>query len=400
VSVDPGTTRRPAVLGGPPVFDAPVTVTRALTPRRDRVDRHLDRIFEDHWFTNDGTLVRELESRLAARLGGAYCAAFCNGTSALQAALRSFDLAGEVITTPFTFPATVHAIAWTGLDPVFCDVDAETWNLDPARAAGSVGSESAALLPVHVFGNPCDVEGFAELGRRHALPVIYDAAHAFDVRLHERAIAEYGDVSVFSFHATKIFHTAEGGGVLGPEGARYERLRLLRNFGIASEDEVRGVGVNGKLSELHAALGLALLDDVAEETRARGRLASRYRERLEGREGIRLQRVAAGTTPNHFNFAIAIDEAEFGLSRDAVYRALRAENVLVRRYFNPLCSEIDAYRGLPSANPDTLPNAHRISREVLCLPLFGDLGVASVDRVIDAIDRICACAPEVRRALA
>jgi dTDP-4-amino-4,6-dideoxygalactose transaminase len=230
--------------------------------------------------------------------------------------------------------------------------------------------------------------------------VIYDAAHAFDVLLHGRPIAEHGDASVFSFHATKIFHTGEGGGVLGPDVSRYERLRLLRNFGIASEDVVRGVGVNGKLSELHAALGLALIDDVAEETRARGVLASRYRERLAGREGIRLQRVAEGTTPNHFNFAIAIDEGGFGLSRDAVYHALRAENVMARRYFNPLCSEIDAYRALPSANPAALPNAQRISREVLCLPLFGDLGEESVDRVLDALDGIRARAPEVRRALA
>lgn len=394
-----GPTRTPALLGGKPAFEDPVTVTRALSPDRALFEQQLDRVLGARWFTNHGPVVQELEARVRERLGAGFCAAFCNGTVALQAALVSLDLEGEVVTTPFTFPATVHAIRWTGLVPVFCDVDPETWNLDPARAAERVGGRTCALLPVHVFGNPCDVDALDALARARGLRTVYDAAHAFGVRHRGRPIAEFGDLSVVSFHATKIFHTAEGGAVLGRDPACYERLALLRNFGIAGEEEVRGIGSNGKLSELHAALGLALLPAEAEERLARAGLTRRYRERLSELEGVCFQRIAPDTERNHYNLAVEIDPEGFGLTRDELHRALRAENVVARKYFHPLCSENPAYRELPSADPAELPNAHRLARRVLCLPLFGELGEEGVERVCEAIVAIRANAGAVRRAV-
>ena len=383
-----------------PAFEEPVTVTRALAPDRRVFDEHVDTVFGSRWFTNHGPLVQELETRLAEQLEAGFCAAFCNGTAALQSALRSLDLEGEVVTTPFTFPATVHAIRWNGLTPVFCDIDPETWNLDAARAAERVGRRTSAIVPVHIFGNPCDVDALDVLASARNLRTVYDAAHAFGVRHRDRPIAGFGDLSVMSFHATKIFHTAEGGAVLGRDPRRYERLALLRNFGIAGEEEVRGLGVNGKLSELHAALGLSLLAAEGEERQARAALSARYLAGLGELEGIAFQRFSAETERNHFNLAIEVDPERFGLSRDELHRALRAENVIARKYFQPLCSENPAYRDLPSADPADLPHAHRLAERILCLPLYGELGLEGVDRVTGAIRCLQASAGRVRRALA
>lgn len=400
VSADFGQTRTPAVLGGVPAFDEPVTVTRALAPDRRAFDQRVDTIFDSRWFTNHGPLVQELEESLAQNLEAGFCAAFCNGTAALQSALRSLDLEGEVVTTPFTFPATVHAIEWSGLTPVFCDVDPGTWNLDPAHAAERVGERTSAILPVHVFGNPCDVGALDVLASSRSLRTVYDAAHAFGVRHRGRSIVGFGDLSVISFHATKIFHTAEGGAVLGRDPRRYERLALLRNFGIAGEEEVRGLGVNGKLSELHAALGLSLLAAEAAERRAREGLFELYREALSRFDGIGFQQLAPDTERNHYNLAIEIYPGRFGLSRDELHRALRAENVITRKYFKPLCSENPAYRELPSADPADLPHAHSLAERVLCLPFYGDLGPEGVERVVAAIAGIHGNQGPVRRALA
>jgi dTDP-4-amino-4,6-dideoxygalactose transaminase len=399
--IRPSTARRtPAVLGGEPAFGEPLYITRPALPARADLDRELNRIYESGWLTNSGPLVPELEQRLAERLGVGWCAAFCNGTVALQTALRSLDLEGEVITTPFTFPATVHAIQWNGLTPVFCDVDPHTYNLDPARAAELVGARTSALLPVHVFGNPCDVEGLAALAAAKGLRIVYDAAHAFGVAHRGRPIGDYGDLSIFSFHATKLFHTAEGGAVVGSDATLLRRIRLLRNFGIVNEDEVTGIGTNGKMSELHAALGLALFGRLDDELRGRARAAALYVERLAEVDGIHLQRLAPETTYNHSYLAVEIEAGAFGLTRDQLHAAMRAENVVTRKYFWPLCSENEAYRLLPSARPDHLPNAARLASRVLCLPLFGDLSADDVDRVVESLLAIHAAAPAIARALA
>jgi dTDP-4-amino-4,6-dideoxygalactose transaminase len=395
-----GLEATPAVLGGTRRFGEARYVMRPRLPDRGRFSSLLDSIMAARWFTNDGPVVRELEARLQPWLGGAFCAACGNGTVALQVALRSLDLSGEVLTTPFTFPATVHAIEWNGLTPVFCDIDPATYNLDPASAAANVTERTSAILPVHVFGNPCDVEALATLARRSGLFVIYDAAHAFGVQHRGRAIGDWGDLSVFSFHATKLFHTAEGGAVTGPDAEPAPTIRLLRNFGIANEDEVHGVGLNGKLSELHAALGLAILDDMESEIEARGRAAARYDARLADLPGLARQRIAAETRRNHAYYTIEVDAERFGLSRDELHAALRAEGVVTRKYFWPLCSANPAYRGLPSAHPGRLPNAERVAARVLCLPLYGELPLADVDAISEAIASIHAAAPRIRTALA
>jgi dTDP-4-amino-4,6-dideoxygalactose transaminase len=391
--------RKPALLGGEPAFGEPLYITRPTLPPRAALDREVDRIYESGWLTNSGPLVPELEHRLAERLGVPWCAAFCNGTVALQTALRSLDLDGEVITTPFTFPATAHAIEWNGLTPVFCDIDPHTYNLDPACAAALVDERTSALLPVHVFGNPCDVEALAALAAKHELKIVYDAAHALGVTHRGRAIGDFGDLSILSFHATKLFHTAEGGAVIGRDASLLKRIALLRNFGIVNEDEVRGVGTNGKMSELHAALGLALLGGLDGELDGRARAHAVYLERLAAVEGIGMQRLAPETTYNHAYFPIEIDAAAFGLTRDQVHAAMRAENIIARKYFWPLCSENDAYRHLPSARPERIPNAVRVASRVLCLPLFGELTPDDVHRVSDSLLAIRAAAPEIARAL-
>lgn len=395
-----GTTtgRTPALLGGAPRFAQPIYVTRARRPDASRFAELIDGVFRSRSFTNDGPLVRRLEEELRARLAVGFCATFCNGTTALEAALRALDLGGEVLTTPFTFPATVHAIQWNGLTPVFCDVDPETYNLDPASAADLCTARTTALVPVHVFGNPCDVLALDELAETHGLKVVYDAAHAMGVVHRGRPIGCWGDLSVLSFHATKLFHTAEGGAVVGRDPARFRALALLRNFGIVNEDEVRGVGVNGKLSELHAAVGLDLLPGLEAEIEARGRRADRYRARLGGVPGLRFQRLAEATEANNAYFTIEIDPVDFGLSRDELHLALRAENVITRKYFHPLCSENQSYRMLPSARPDRLPNARRVSKRVLCLPLYGELAVDDADGIVDALLAIQRAAPRIRRA--
>jgi dTDP-4-amino-4,6-dideoxygalactose transaminase len=389
----------PAVLGGVPAFAQPIYVTRPRIPSPERFHALMGEVFAARWFTNDGAQVRALERALAERLEVPFCTAFCNGTVALQVALRSLDLRGEVITTPFTFPATVHAIEWNGLTPVFCDIDPHTYNLDPLRAAELVTPRTSAILAVHVFGNPCDVAALDELASAHGLRILYDAAHAFGVRHRGRPIGAFGDLSILSFHATKLFHTAEGGAVVGPHAAMATSIALLRNFGIVNENEVRGVGLNGKLSELHAALGRALLDDLDEELAARARLAARYAEGLADIDGLAFQRSAPATEPNHAYCTIEVDPERFGLSRDELHAALLAEQVITRKYFHPLCSENVAYRHLPSADPSRLPNACRVAQRVLCLPLYGELPAPAVDRIVDRIRALRAAAPRVRAAL-
>jgi len=380
-----GPRRTLALLGGTPAFSEPVYITRPRLPPRAAFDALVDDIYQTRWLTNDGPLVRRLEAQLRGRLGTAFCSTFCNGTLALLAALRSLDLHGEVITTPFTFPATVHAIEWAGLTPVFCDVDPATYNLDVTRAVELISPHTAAVLPVHVFGNPCDVVAMDAVARAHGLRVVYDAAHAFGVVHRGRPIGCWGDLSIFSFHATKLFHTAEGGAVAGPDDRLLSGLAAMRNFGIRSEEVVRGVGLNGKLSELQAAMGLAMLELVDDEIQRRGELTARYRAHLSKVDGVTFQHVAPETVPTHAYFTIEVDAERFGVSRDTLHRALRAENIITRKYFAPLCSDNEAYRHLDSAQPQYLPNARRLASRILCLPLYGELSVAQVDQIVECL---------------
>jgi dTDP-4-amino-4,6-dideoxygalactose transaminase len=387
---------RPAALGGDPVFAEPIFVTRPIIPDRDLYAERVGEIFSDQWLTNNGPQVLELERLLTQRLGVGFCAAFSSGTTALLTALRALDLQGDVITTPFTFPATPHCIEWNGLRPVFCDIDPDTYNLDVESMASMITPETCALLPVHVFGNPCDVHAIQRIAQERNLNVVYDAAHAFGVSLEGVPIGCFGDLSVLSFHATKVFHTAEGGAIVGSDTSRFEKLALLRNFGIVDENEVRGVGLNGKMSELHAAVGRLVLDQLEVEIAGRRAVTSRYTDRLGGIDGLKFQRFDPGVERTYFNLTIEIEEEVFGLSRDALHTALRAENIVARKYFHPLCSENECYRELPSARRESLPNAARVSSQIMSLPHYGALTMHEVDAIADAIVRIQCHAPSLR----
>jgi dTDP-4-amino-4,6-dideoxygalactose transaminase len=376
-----------------------VFVSRPLIPDPAAFSRLTTEVLERAWLTNNGPRTLELERRLTVQLGVAYCASFCNGTAALLTALRALDLEGEVITTPFTFPATPHCIEWNNLRPVFCDVDPETYNLDPAAVEAAIGPETSAIVPVHVFGNPCDVDAFQSIADKHGLRIVYDAAHAYGVEHRGRAIGTYGDLSALSFHATKVFHTAEGGAVVSDDSALHDRLALLRNFGIVDENRVSGIGLNGKLSELHAALGLLVLEGIDAEITKRGELVARYLDRLGAVPGLSFQRFAPETVRNYFNFTIEIDADVFGVSRDEVRAALRSEHIVSRKYFHPLCSDNECYDALPSVAPANLPNASRLTQKILSLPLYGELELEDVDRVADALLALPAHAAAIRKAL-
>lgn len=370
------------VTRAPEPFPEPILVTRPVLPPLERLLPGLQDVWESQWLTNFGEQHVRLEERLCDFLGVRHLSLFNNGTIALLTACRVLELRGEVITTPFTFPATVHALRWCGVEPVFADVDPVTLTLDPGRVAEWVTSRTSGILAVHVYGTPCDVEGLGAVAAEHGLRVIYDAAHAFGVEMAGRGIASLGDISMFSFHATKIFQTAEGGALATADPDLKSRIDLLRNFGLRNEWQVVAPGLNGKLSELHALLGLQVLDLVHEEIETRRILLHRYRERLREIEGLEMvEDRRKETRSNHQYCVVRVDGARFGSTRDEVQHGLRRFNVFARRYFFPLCSDYPIYRDLPSANPVHLPHASRAAAEVLALPLYGAMSVETVDRI-------------------
>jgi dTDP-4-amino-4,6-dideoxygalactose transaminase len=363
-------------------FPEPVWVTRPCLPPLDEYARRLEAVWDARWLTNFGTLHEELELRLAEFLGVPSLELVSHGTSALLVALKALGLdRGEVITTPFTFPATIHCLAWCGLEPVFCDVEEQTLTLDPERVSERITDKTVAILGVHVYGTPCDTERLQNLSRAHRLPVLYDAAHAFGVRRQGRSILLEGDASILSFHATKLFSTAEGGAaILSDENAR-KRFRLLRNFGIVDEETVAAPGINAKLSELHAALGLLQLDLARGEIAGRRAVAQTYERELNGLPGLRMVFRPPDVEHNYAYFPILIDEERFGIRRDDLYSWLRKFNVFPRKYFYPLCSEQPLYATLPSSDPATLPIATQAARRALCLPIYGGLGPSAAQRI-------------------
>jgi dTDP-4-amino-4,6-dideoxygalactose transaminase len=367
-----------------------VFVTRPTVPSLDEYVEHLRDIWESRRLTNRGRFHEELEGALAEYLETDGLSLFCNGTIGLLVALQSLNVAsGEVITTPFTFPATVHAIHWNRLSPVFCDVDPLTWNLDPGRVERLITPDTRAILAVHVYGTPCDVDALERIGREHGIPVVYDAAHGFAVRYRGKSLLAYGDCSVTSFHATKLYTTVEGGAVRTSSPEWTSRVRLLRNFGIAGEEEVLCPGINGKMNELQAAFGLLTLKTVDDEIRARDNIASCYRAELDGIRGLTFMPDMDGLERNFAYFPMLVDASRFGMSRDELHGLLRACNVWTRKYFHPLCSRYSCYSTLPSADPALLPVAERVAQEVLCLPIHGSLEL-DVARHIAKIIRVAA----------
>lgn len=366
-------------------FPEPVFVTSPSLVPLDAYREMLDRIWESKRLANNGPFHRELERRLAERLEAEHLSLFCNGTIALLVAMQALRIdGGEVITTPFTFPATAHVLYWNKVRPVFCDIDPVTFNLDPDRIEELVGPETKAILPVHVYGTPCDVDRIQAIAERHGLHVVYDAAHAFGVRRNGRSLVTHGDMSVLSFHATKLFTTAEGGAIVAGSAAQKQRIDFLKNFGIADEETVIGPGINGKMNELQAAYGLLQLDTVDAEIASRRVVAETYREVLAGVPGIETRDDVEGVEHNYAYFPVLVDPGAYGRTRDGLHAALKEFNVFARKYFHPLCSSYPTYASLPSSRPENLPVAGRVAERILCLPIFGDLGPETA-RTIGAI---------------
>lgn len=372
----------------PDRFREPVYVTKPALPDPSELCRALEKIWQSGQLSNNGQMVRQLENELAAFLGNDNLSVFTNGTVALQIACRTLDLCGEVITTPFTFAATPHALAWNGIRPVFCDIEEDTFNIDPDRIEALITKKTTAILPVHVFGNPCQVEKLEAIAARHGLKVLYDAAHAFGAKMQDRPIAAYGDISMFSFHATKVFHTVEGGALSFKDPILQKRAERLRNFGLNEDNTVSEPGTNGKMNEIQATVGLLLLKKVNKEIERRKELTALYRQMLADVPGISMVMPPSGLTPNYPYCIIRIDPQAYGLTRDALYLELLGRNIISRKYFYPLCSNFSCYQSLPSSSVINLPIANRVADTVLCLPLYGELSDSDVEKICHIIHKI------------
>ena len=355
-------------------FDKPIYVTKPTLPDLHQYTSLLEDIWESQWLTNNGKHVQMLEARLSEYLGVPHVCAMSNGTLALMIALRALcSSPGNVITTPFTFPATTHAIHWLGLTPVFADVDSRTGNIDPDAAQALVDEDTRAILAVHVYGNPCDNAGLTEICRNSRIPLIYDAAHAFGVRIGSESILTWGDASAISFHATKLFSTIEGGALATLDSSLREQADKLRNFGIVNEDTVEFPGINAKMSEVHAAFGLLTLDHTDTEIAARSRLARIYDDVLADVPGVRKIATDFVGDRNFSYYPVRVAEADYGSSRDRLQQDLKEFNIFARKYFYPLCTRTSPYSELPSAAAKCIPNAYMLEAEALCLPIYGDL---------------------------
>lgn len=367
-------------------FSEPIYVTRPLLPELSDYQEYLKGIWERRWLTNAGQLHETLEQRLAEYLGVEHLSLFCNGTIALLVALHALDVhEGEVITSPFTFPATTHVLFWNGVQPVFADIDPATCNLDPNHIERLITPRTKAIMPVHVYGTPCDTAAIEAIARKHGLHVIYDAAHAFGVTHEGKPIAAHGDLSVLSFHATKVFTTVEGGAVVSSTAEQKKYVDLLKNFGFAGEDLVLSPGINGKMNELQAAFGLLCLDQIDADLERRRAVARRYRERLGDIMGISPLPLLPPPSGNGAYVPIRVTAPQYGRTRDELHQLLRTANVISRKYFHPLCSHFDFYKHLDSARPENLPEAERAAQEILCLPIYGDLPLQHVDTICDLV---------------
>lgn len=373
-----------------------ITVTSPLLPPLEEFIPYLQEIWDRKWITNNGHFHQELEKALTEYLGVEYLSVFTNGTLPLITALQALRVQGEVITTPYSFVATTHAIWWNGLKPVFVDIDPITGNIDPDKIEAAITPRTCAIMPVHVYGTPCDVERIDAIARKYNLKVIYDAAHAFGVTYKGKSVLEYGDISTLSFHATKTYNTVEGGALVCHSAEMKQQIDYLKNFGFAGETEVVGPGINSKMDEIRAAYGLLNLKHVDAAIAARKEVAKQYVDALKDVKGVSLyQPIANSLLPiaeseaqtrlNYSYFPIFIDAAEYGMTRDELYEKMKANNVLGRRYFYPLISTFSPYCAYPSASSDNLPIATQWADTVICLPMHHALTGEDVKQVIDCI---------------
>lgn len=362
-----------------------ITVTSPLLPNLDEFTDMLKDIWNKKWITNNGEYHKCLESALAEYLKVPFVSLFTNGTLPLITALQALRITGEVITTPYSFVATTHSLWWNGIRPVFVDIDPATGNIDPDKIEAAITPKTTAIMPVHVYGKPCDTERIQAIADKYGLKVIYDAAHAFGVEVNGQSILNAGDLSTLSFHATKVYNTIEGGALVMHDAKVKQRIDYLKNFGFAGETEVVAPGINSKMDEIRAAYGLLNLHQVDAAIEARHKVATTYREALHKVNGITFFEDIPGVRHNYSYFPIFIDAERYGMTRDELYFKMKEDNVLGRRYFYPLISEFTTYRGLPSAARENLPIAHRMAETVICLPMHHALTDEDIARVINCI---------------
>lgn len=364
--------------------EKPIYVTQPFLPPLEEFLPYLESIWTSRILTNGGPFHKQFEQALAEHLGVDHLALFVNGTIALVTALQALRISGEVITTPYSFVATSHALVWNNIEPVFVDIDPTTLNIDPARIVAAITPRTTAILAVHCYGNPCNVSAINEIADTFNLKVIYDAAHAFGISYKGDSLLSHGDLSVLSFHATKVFNTFEGGAIICPDAKTKQHVDHLKNFGFVNETTVVAAGINGKMNEFQAALGLLQLEHIDRALERRKQIASRYMSALGCVSGIRLPAQQEGTVGNFAYFPVFV-EADYPLSRDDLYLKLRQAGIYARRYFYPLISEFPVYRSLPSASKNNLPEAFDVSSRILCLPIYPDLTDADQSRVIACI---------------
>jgi dTDP-4-amino-4,6-dideoxygalactose transaminase len=364
--------------------EKPIYVTQPFLPPLEEFLPYLEQIWESKWLTNSGPFHQELEKKLADYLGVEHLALFVNGTLALVTALQTLRITGEVITTPFSFVATAHSLLWNGIKPVFVDIQPETFNLDPEKIEAAITPHTTAIMPVHVYGRPCDVEKIQKIADIYGLKVIYDAAHAFGVNYKGESLLKHGDLSILSFHATKVFNTFEGGAIICPDAKTKKRIDDLKNFGFADEVTVVAPGINGKMNEVQAAFGLLQLKHIDKAIARRREIDAQYREQLSSVTGISCPPLPADTTYNYSYFPIMV-EKEYSLTREELYEKLRQHNIYARRYFYPLISAFPMYRGFPSSSHSNLPIAGKVADQVLCLPIYPALKSEDQQHVIEII---------------
>ena len=370
-----------AIFGGAPAFAQELHVGRPNIGDRQRLLARINDLLDRRWLTNNGPFVQELEQRIADLLGVKHCIATCNGTVALEIAVRALGLTGEAIVPAFTFIATPHALQWQDITPVFCDIDPMTHNIDPDQVARMITPRTTAILGVHLWGRPCDVGALTEIAHRHNLTLLFDAAHAFRSSYKGQMIGGFGDVEVFSFHATKFFNTFEGGAAVTQNDELAARIRLMKNFGFAGYDNVTSVGTNAKMSEISAAMGLTGLESLDDFVAANRRNYIAYRAGLQGTPGLQLIVYDETERCNYQYVVVEVDKAAAGISRDELVRILHAENVLARRYFYPGCHEMEPYRSYFPHAGLLLPETNRLTQRVMCLPTGSAVGPEDVETV-------------------
>ena len=364
-----------------------ITVTSPLLPNLDEFTDSLKEIWGSKWITNNGQFHQKLEAALAEYLKVPYVSLFTNGTLPLLTALQALRITGEVITTPYSFVATTHALWWNGIKPVFVDIDLSTGNIDPQKIEAAITPRTTAILPVHVYGKPCDTEAIQAIADKYGLKVIYDAAHAFGVEVNGESLLNAGDMSTLSFHATKVFNTIEGGAMVMHDEKTKQRIDYLKNFGFANEVEVVGPGINSKMDEIRSAYGLLNLKQVDAAIAARRKVAVAYRKALRNVKGISFWDDMQGVRHNYSYFPIFVDAEKYGMTRDELYMKMKDQGVWGRRYFYPLISEFSTYRGLESSRPENLPNAHMMADIVICLPMHHALTKEEIDKIIMVISK-------------